>query len=201
MKQFIEYVIKHWLMIVIISIVLFIGVSGLISRCDMGRSTDTIIQVDAQTIRRQIIDSMATAQARRDILRLDSITRTYERRIIPLKKEIVTLRAKLGREIDVYNSDTVHQSAPCDSIINTSRQVIDSLDRHTVLLTDINQTMTLKISVKDLEIDRMTASLMASYNDQELILRELSRQTNWWHRNDKWFYFGAGAILAFLIVR
>ena len=201
MKKVLDFVKAHWVALLIALLIVFVGVSGIVSKCEIKRSNDALVQIDAQSIRQQIVDSVNSVQAKKDIYRLDSINKSYEKKITPLKAEIKDLKAKLKNEVGVYDSDTVYQSAPCDSIIKTSQIIIDSLDYEVTLLTAINKNMTLEVETMDIQQGKIELSLMESYAANSKLQKELTKQTNWWHKNDKWFYMGAGAILTFLIMK
>ena len=201
MKKIIDFIKAHWVALLITLLIVFVGISGIVSRCEIKRSNDASVQIDAQSIRQQIVDSVNSVQAKKDIYRLDSINKSYEKKIIPLKAEIKDLKAKLKNEVGTYNSDTVYQSAPCDSIIKTSQVIIDSLDYEVTLLSSINGNMLLKIDAMDIQLGNAELSLMASYAANSKLQKELTKQTNWWHRNDKWIYMGVGAVLTFLIMK
>lgn len=201
MKKILDFIKAHWVALLIAMLIIFVGISGIVSKCEIKHSNETTIQIDEQAIRQQIIDSVNSVQVKKDIARLDSINKSYEKKISPLKQEIKDLKSKLKNEITTYNSDTVFQSAPCDSIIVTSQIIIDSLDYEVKLLSSINSNMLIKIDAINIQQSKTELSLNNSYAANIKLQKELSRQTNWWHKNDKWFYMSAGVVLTFLIMK
>lgn len=195
-----KFIKKHWAILLLAATVLFLGLSNLIDRHSFDTTGTNIAQVDINTIRSKIIDSMRSIQSVKEIGRLDSINKVHKKEVTVLQKEVRTLKEKLAQEIVDYTEDTI-QSDPCDSIILTSQRIISGLDEEVRIIGAINKNLELKIIVKDSAYVQRTLYLNNVIDANYKLKKEIKRQTTWWKRNDKWFYMASGAILTFLIVK
>ena len=198
MKDFVK---KNLISIIMAAICLFLVFSGAISNCSQKRTEQVIQSVSTSVIRDQIIDSINSAQATKEKAKIDSVNKVASKKITALKTEINTLYTKLGDQIISYNADTVSQSPKCDSLIQTYSQLTDSMNMENEYLSTVNENLNLKITILDAQILTKEIALKNSYSNIESLSSELKKQTNWAHRNQKWFYFGVGAILTGIILR
>lgn len=188
---------KYWKQIVISILSIYIIISAILP----SKNEPNYKVVDVDKIKKEAVDSVNNEQNKILVVKLDSANKVYDSKLTPLKKEVISLKAKLKNQTEEYKTDTVAQSPISDSIIHTANQVIDSLDYEVELLTGIRENMQLKIEAISLSRDIGEKNLLASYLENDKLKKELKRQTNWWHRNDKWILLGSGVILTLLLVK
>jgi hypothetical protein len=213
MKSIIAFIVKNWLTIVIVAILLFISISGMISKCNSDRISNSIHQVEINTAIRNTIDSVAREQAKRDIHLLDSINAVREKERIKNDKKIASLEKdniKLKKDLQVAyqefeDSATLEQ---CKNVVTIQKDLIlnqDTLikeksvkiDSYKLTLSDMNK----KYDIQVQETNRKDDMYNGCQKDLGVMTEELNRQNTWWKRNEKWVYLGAGALGTFLIIK
>jgi len=206
MKTIIVFIVKNWLTIVIVAILLFVSISGFVSKCNSDRISNEIHQVEINTIRRNTIDSMAREQAKRDIHLLDSINALREKERIKNDKKIASLEKdniKLKKDLQIAykefeDSATLEQ---CQNIVNIQKDLILNqdtiieeksvqIDSYKLTLSDMNK----KYEIQVQETNRKEDMYNGCQKDLGIMTDELNRQNTWLKRNEKWLYFGGGAI-------
>ena len=213
MKTITSFIVKNWLTIVIVAILLFVSISGFVSKCNSDRISNEIHQVEINTIRRNTIDSMAREQAKRDIHLLDSINALREKERIKNDKKIASLEKandKLKKDLQIAyqefeDSATLEQ---CNNVVDIQKELILNqdtiitektmiIDSYKLTLSDMNK----KYEIQVQETNRKEDMYNGCQKDLGIMTDELNRQNTWWKRNEKWIYLGAGALGTFLIIK
>jgi hypothetical protein len=225
MRKYLQY----WPIAVIIVLCLLLAFSGVLDSCSKRQTSKVISEITTSTRDAQIVDSMRSVQAKREKSVIDSTVQVYEKKvndrdviiqgnkkkISSLKTQTDTLQSKLKLQIETYKKDTASQNPLCDSISKNAEALTDSLNMENEYLQNNNDS--LQSSVNDLkksneelkqkniiqENETKTAEVSRdkAYVNLDKATIQLKTQTNWWHRNQKWIYFGAGAILTGLILK
>lgn len=193
--------IAKYSLVIIGVIILFLFISGGISRCTRNHTGEVISAVEIATRQGQIIDSMRSIQVKSKVAAIDSTVKSLEGKIKVAKPKIKTLKLKTDTLLQAYKKDTASQSLKADSTIQSYIELTDSMNMENEYLSDVNEQLKAKITIIDAESDAKTASLDNCHKNNEALLKQLKKSNNWWSRNHKWFYFGGGAILTGLILR
>lgn len=192
---------KFWYLLVIAALLIFIGFSGMISKCQDEHVEVVVEHVDVSKIRQQLTDSLNTVHANKQKQLLDSANRVNQKKVDKLKTEVADLENTLIAELAEYDQDTAAQSEACNKIIKTTRLVIDKLYEEVRLVSDINKNLKLKIEVDSVEYLGCKTSLNLAYKDIGRLEKIISVESNWWHKNNKYVYYGAGVATTIAIIK
>ena len=212
MKKLIEYIFKHITVFALVAIVIFLLLSGAISRCSSKQIDDTIEQVDINSLRRNLIDSMAKLQHQEYISAIDSINslrtaqiKSISKTVDKLNNENKDLRNELAQ---LYNDTAVMDLPTCLEITEIQRDII--VNRDSVVDHQIKQITTYQMTLTDLNLKyesqlKETVRKQEMYNgcmaDSEKLKKQLAKQNTWWKRNEKWMFLGAGIIGTTLLLK
>jgi len=187
------FIKKWWLLLLGVAIVLFLFLSGSFDRCSI-RHTEAVIEaVDEASLRRVIIDSMQSVQAKARLAVIDSTKKAANKIIKRQDKEIRLLNDSLGHTLANYEKDTTAQTPTCDSIINLFGKVVVRQDS-TIQQERIKSTsLTSEVKVTRALLAGCGESLIVEKNNVKELKEALRREMSWWNRNEKWVYFGVGA--------
>lgn len=153
-----------------------------------------INEVNTSTIKQQAVDSAINAIRGQEKAKIDSVNAIGEKKIAGLKKNIAKLEDRLKKQEVAYSADTTAHSPGCDSLINTYSELTDSLHKEVVIDEDIIECLQRKVNVMDMQIIDATSARDRAYHNIDRLTKELNKQTNWWHRNERWVMLGAGFI-------
>lgn len=229
MKKFKEFLNKNWLPVALVSILVFLAIFNAIDNHLSDKAKQLVEQTQIDQWKRHYKDSIDLSYLKIDSVRLDSAkkvdsikTEFHKKRADNLQKvvnrqdkTIKKLQGEANVAVTDYENDTTAHSEKCDSAISKLQQVNDSL---------YTQTDSLKSEVKELdseaegysrqlydsnlqlinkqkEIFIKDEALSESDRVNQQLLKQIKKDNNWWHRNEKWFYFGGGAILTGLILK
>ena len=201
MKKIIDYIVKNWIILLLIAVGVFLMVSGGIGSCKQKKAEQIVTEVNVSTMRQQLTDSILAVQAKKDITLIDSLNTVNDKKLSETRKENKTNEAKLNAKIQAYQSDTTSQTPACDSVISQARIVIDNLKEEVRLVSDINKNLNLKIEIGESELTRTSQSLSLAYASNEKLQKVIYSQNTWWRRNEKYVYYGAGVATAIAIIK
>lgn len=157
--------------------------------------------IDINKVKKEVIDSIEHEQNKVIIAKLDSTRKEYNAKLAKSEANVLMLKDKLKNQKTIYKSDTIAQSAPCDSVIKTSEVIIDSLDYQVSILAAIRENMALKIDAIETDSKIIESNLLASYMENDRLKKDIKEYTNWWSRNNKWFYLAGGVIITALVLK
>lgn len=199
MKKILLFLNKFWLPILAALIILTLFLSGSFDRCSIRHTEDIIEAVDEASLRRAIIDSMQTVQAKARLAAIDSVKKAASKVIGRQDKQIRSLKDSLGNALTHYDSDTTVQTPTCDSIIDLFGKVVVRQD--STIQQQIIRSTALESEVKITQdlLAGCGTSLGVEKNNVQELKDELRRKMSWWNRNEKWVYFSAGAAIPILL--
>jgi len=197
MKQ----LLKNWPVLILIIIGLYLLFSSTFNSCSKDRTEQVITQVSTSTLRDQIKDSVNAVHSREKKQAIDSVNALNKKHDIHLQSEIGDLKAQLKAQEENYFSDTTIQNPKCDSIINTSNNIIHRQDSILLLRSERITNLETKIIIQDTEFKAQETSLNNAYVNIDKLKIELNKQNSWWRRNEKWIYFVACAIGTKLLLK
>lgn len=221
MKKAIDLLKQYSLVIILVVIALSMMFGGL-DRCSRNNSNQLIEQTQIDQWRRNYKDSVDLAYLAREDAKLDSIkkvdsieTNRHEKRVGKLEatinkqdRVIKKLQGEANTAVTDYQNDTTAHSEKCDSAISKLQQVNDSLYTQTDSLKTQSkeaqlqaqgyksqwQTSEKQLSLKDQQLSIKDNSLSDTNRINQQLRDQIKKDNNWWSRNEKWFYFGGGAI-------
>jgi len=204
----IPFLKKYWLAIVLVAVGLFFFLSGSLDSCSSKHSDTVIEAVDEAALRRHLIDSLKTESAAIELLRIDSVQKIGQKKVSALKKEVSRLEKERDELAAAFYRDTASAPDDCaliiakaDSAIKASAQVSDSLKAEVLQQEGLTENEKAKTEqYRGLYLLEKGNYKSAEGNISQL-KKELNRQTNWWHRNEKWIYGGLGMVLGILIMK
>lgn len=212
MKKIIDYIFKHAVAFALGAIVVFLLLSGVISKCTSKQIDNAIEQVDINTIRRHLIDSMAVLQHHEYISAIDSINslrtaqiKSISKTVDKLNKENKELRNELAQ---LYNDTAVMDLPTCIGITEIQRDII--VNRDSVVDHQVKEIVTYQMTLTDLNLKyesqlKETVRTQGMYKgceaDNDLLIKKLAKQNTWWKRNEKWMFLGAGIIGTTLLLK
>ena len=212
MKKLIEYILKNITVFAIGAIVVFLLLSGVIYKCTSKEIDNTIEQVDINSIRRNLIDSMAKLQHQEYISAIDSINtlrtaqiKSISKTVDKLNKENKQLRNELAQ---LYNDTAVMDLPTCLEITEIQKDII--VNRDSVVDKQDEQIATYQITLTDLNLKyesqlKETVRTQEMYKacgvDNDKLKQRLAKQNTWWRRNEKWMFLGAGIIGTTLLLK
>jgi hypothetical protein len=197
MKKYIRY----WPIAAIIVICLFLIFSGAIDSCSRKKTTQVVGSVNTSVIRDQIMDSVNSVQNKQRMAAIDSVNEIAQAKVSNLNGKIVLLKSKLSAQEVDYLEDSSVQTPTCDSIIKTSNALIDSLGSQVNDYSLLNRNLLDKIKIQNSQNSETLDHLQNAYLNIDQLSKQLKVQTDWWHRNQKWVYFGGGIILTGLLLK
>lgn len=229
MEKLKEFLSKNWIPIILISILIALAVFNAIDNHLSYKTNKLVAQVEFNKWKLHYQDSIKLTLLKTDSINLDSIkqadaakTNYHLKRANLLQvvvnsqqKEIKALQQKANTNISNYQTGAT--TAECDSAISGLLRVINKQNIATDSLqsqsNQFNQTAEgykkqlydsdLQLINKQKEIFIKDNSLSESNRINQQLLKQISQNDNWWRRNEKWFYFGGGAVsiagLAYLL--
>lgn len=199
---------KYGIIGVIITITLFLFITGKFDKCSSTHTNDLIDEVELSSIKKHIVDSVLSVQAKRDIFVIDSMNKIrasdrsqYGKQINKEKNKVSGLENERDSLLAEYNKDTTQQSNLCDSLLEKDKKIIQS--KNVIINTLVKDTLSLSHSLisanKKYEIEVVNHSRTKDLNyiceqNQQKLIDELNGKQTWWTRNEKWFYFGSGVV-------
>lgn len=209
-----NFIKKNWLPILIGAVVLTVLISLLISSHNQRRIERDLYNTEVNTIRRNLIDSIAKVQAKKDIQLIDSLNSIRDTERKEKEKKVLTLLSEnkeLKKQLrDVYDefSDNIDDIVTCKRVVDVQKNVIlnqdtiitvrgEQIDSYKLTLTDLNR----KYDVQLKETQRTKTMYDECQSDVSTLTKRLEKQTSWWRKNEKWLFLCAGAIGGILIVK
>jgi len=193
MKKYIKYIP---IVVIVILLLLLVWIGG----CQNKKTTQVMNTVNTSVIRDQVIDSVSQIKDKQKIAAIDSVNKIANKKVSDLKNQISGLKDRLNRQELTYQKDTIKVPI-CDSIIQTSNALIDSLGSEVNAYSLINSNLLDKIKIQSSQNIETLEHLDNAYLNINQLNKQLKTQTNWFHRNEKWIYFGSGVVLTGLILR
>jgi hypothetical protein len=201
MKKIVDYIVKNWIILSIMAIGLFLILSGGINSCSGKKAESVVAAVDVSTIRQKLTDSIESVHAAKDIAIIDSMNAVNDKKLAKLRNENKPNKVKLDSAINVYQKDTASHTQSADSAIAYAHIVIDNLEEEARIMSNINKGLNLKIEVQGGELTRAKTSLSLAYSNNEKLQGVIDQKMNWWNRNEKYVYYGAGVATAIVIIK
>ncbi len=209
-----NFIKKNWLLILIATVVLTVLISLLISSHNQRRIERDLYNTEVNSIRRNLIDSIANVQAKKDIQLIDSLNsirdterKEKDKKVLALLSENKELKKQLR---DVYDefSDNIDDIVTCKRVVEVQKDVIlnqdtiitirgEQIDSYKLTLTDMNK----KYDVQLKETQRTKTMYDGCQGDVATLTNRLNKQTTWWRKNEKWLFLGAGALGGILLVK
>jgi hypothetical protein len=183
----------------LIALVLILGTCCVFLAGNKSQPNEVIIKEDTSLIRAQIADSVRTVEYQRTIAKLDSVTQLKDKRITALQVENRQLRTKLDERVKEYTADITVQTPECDTIIEVTYQLVDSLVTETAQLTEIAYNYKDMFTKADSAFNEQYQSLNNAYAHIETIKAQQAKQNTWYRRNEKWIFLSVGVAGTFLI--
>lgn len=214
MKKIIDYIKKNWLLLLIGVVGLILLISLLVSSHNQRRIERDLYNTEVNSIRRNLIDSIAKVQAKKDISLIDSLNSIRDTERKEKEKKVLTLLSEnkeLKKQLkDVYDefSDNIDDIVTCKRVVDVQKDVIlnqdtiitvrgEQIDSYKLTITDLNK----KYDVQLKETNRTKIMYDDCQADVATLTNRLKKQTTWWKRNEKWVYLGSGALAGILIVK
>lgn len=214
MKTIIGYFKKNWIYILITLVGLTIIISMLISSYNQRRIERDLYNVELNSIRLNLIDSIAKVQSKKDIHLIDSLNsireadrKNKDTKVLILIAENKELKKKLENAYGEF-SNNVDDVAKCKDVIDIQKDII--LNQDTIIIVRENQIYSYKLSLADLnkkydvqlkETQRTKIMYDNCQDNITIIAKRLEKQTTWWKKNDKWVFLGAGLIGGIIIMK
>lgn len=214
MKAIIGYFKKNWIYILIALIGLTIIISMLISSYNQRRIERDLYNVELNSIRLNLIDSIAKVQSKKDIHLIDSLNsireadrKNKDTKVLILIAENKELKKKLENAYGEF-SNNVDDVAKCKDVVDIQKDII--LNQDTIIIVRENQIYSYKLSLADLnkkydvqlkETQRNKIMYDNCQDNITIIAKRLEKQTTWWKKNDKWVFLGAGLIGGIIIMK
>lgn len=214
MKAIIGYFKKNWIYILIALIGLTIIISMLISSYNQRRIERDLYNVELNSIRLNLIDSIAKVQSKKDIHLIDSLNsireadrKNKDTKVLILIAENKELKKKLENAYGEF-SNNVDDVSKCKDVVDIQKDII--LNQDTIIIVRENQIYSYKLSLADLnkkydvqlkETQRNKIMYDNCQDNITIIAKRLEKQTTWWKKNDKWVFLGAGLIGGIIIMK
>lgn len=117
-----------------------------------------------------------------------------------LKPKIVYLKYDVKAKVEIARKDT-NLTASCDSAITSLEALCDTLSVEVESYYKQVYLLEKRVELKDSLISVKEESLgkTAAINDR--LVSALKKKNNWWNRNQKWIYFGAGVVGAGIVLK
>ena len=213
-KTIIDFIKKNWLLLLIGAVVLTVLISLLISSHNQRRIERDLYNTEVNTIRRNLIDSIAKVQAKKDISLIDSLNSIRDTERKEKEKKVLTLLSEnkeLKKQLrDVYDefSDNIDDIVTCKRVVDVQKDVIlnqdtiitirgEQIDSYKLTLNDLNR----KYDVQLKETLRTKTMYDGCQADVATLTNRLNKQPTWWRKNEKWIFLGAGALGGILIAK
>lgn len=215
MNKLWKLVLKNTILVVVVLAALVLSISWLDNYSKRHVETK-VTGLEVASIKQHAIDSVKSEQRDREIYVIDSVNKlrdldrqTFDKKITRSEVTCRDLSKKLDAKENSYNADsTQHTIENCDSIRQIQKQIIASKDttiqnvKHNneslnSSLSDANKKYFLQVE----ETDQCKQENKTANNTIGILTHELKKKTGWWARNEKWFFLGAGAIGAGILVR
>lgn len=192
----IAYIKKHWQMIVILLLILFIAVSGIVSNCTGDKIADSFTQayVDSKlNVQRQSLESKFYTELGDTLKKLQLAEKERGDKIKPV---IIYKKIIAEKYVEQVRKDTA-TTAMCDSAINAQEEVIFDID-----MKAYSDSLQLDICNRRLIVsDSANKSLNRAFSEEVRINSELQKTLikSEKGKNTKWWFLGIGAVLGILI--
>lgn len=210
MKNFIKI---WWKELIFAVIALVVGIFIIGDSCSEHKAETVVEQTDIRQLRDHLVDSVQSLAIAKQLFIEDSIAGYYKQRlqlkdqsISAGKTEINRLSKRIEKLIVDYNENPTIDK--CDSAlkyqakqIDVQQAVIDSLDAEAQEWCELSESYERTIILKDTLLNNKTADLLRANNNINQLQKQIKRDNNWWNRNEKWFFLGAGAVGMGLILK
>ena len=210
MKNFLKI---WWKELIFAVIALVVGIFIIGDSCYEHKAETVVEQTDILQLRDHLVDNIRSLAIAKQLLIEDSIAGYYKQRlqqkdqsISAGKKEINRLSKRIETLIVDYNDNPTLDK--CDSAlkyqakqIDVQQAVIDSLDAEAQEWCELSESYERTIILKDTLLNNKTADLLRANNNINQLQKQIKRDNNWWKRNEKWFFLGAGAVGMGLILK
>jgi len=224
-----EFLSKNWFPVILVSILVSLALFNAIDNHRSNKAKQLVEQTQIDQWWHHYKDSIDLSYLKIDNIKIDSIKRVdsiktefHKKRADGLQvvvnrqdKTIKKLQGEANNAVSDYQSDTTVHSEKCDSAISKLQQVNDSLYTQTDSLKteckDLNQEAegysrqlyesNLQLMNKQKEIFIKDDAILESERISKQLRDQIKKDNNWWRRNEKWLYLGAGVVATGLILK
>lgn len=198
------------LLVSIVSIILF---ASKMDSCSVKKTENVVAKVDVSGMHDKIVDSLKTIETKHLIVYKDSLISVYDGKLSVVKLTINKQKVQIDdlKKINENLIDNYYSSpslAKCDSlvknqtkIIKNQDQQIDSLDSEAEYYSRNVYELQTKSSLQDSLVIAKQLYLDRANNSINILKTELKKKDNWWRRNEKWIFFGAGIVGTGLVLK
>ena len=206
-------ILKNWKLISILLIIVMLLSMIAGSRCSRKQTTNVINQTESTQIRDQIIDSIQSIPITARILEIDSANKVLSKNIERLKVEksklqatIKTLSEENNRLKEIYTLTPTLEK--CDSVVTSQNETIE-VQRDLLTITEqeaqtwceMYEGSEQQLQLKDTLLSKRTEMLNRANVSVDRLQKQLKKETNWFHKNEKWIFFAGGAIITGYILK
>lgn len=206
-----NYIKKNWQLLLIGVVVLILLLLSEYTQIKIERD---LYNTEVNSIRRNLIDSLAKIKAKKDIQFIDSVNSIRDTERKEKEKKVLTLLSEnkeLKKQLrDVYDefSNNIDDITTCKKVVDVQKNVIlnqdtiitvrgEQIDSYKLTLTDLNK----KYDVQLKETQRTKTMYDECQGDVATLTKRLEKQTTWWRKNEKWLFLGVGALGGILLVK
>jgi len=189
---------KYWMPIVIAALILFIAISGIVSNCNGKQVKGIMTQADVDT---KLNNQKTELETKFYTMIDDTLKKVQDAAKLKsdnLKPIIIYRQAKAGKLVDEARKDTA-TSDLCDSAMTAQEQVISDMG-----IKAKTDSIQLDACGKRLAVKDSINTVFRKSNDEkdrinETLNKAITKAQK--GKNTKWYFFGIGAILSYLIVK
>jgi hypothetical protein len=196
MKNIEKYL--QWLLaVVVVFVVVFF-----LAKCNSNQTKqveNVITKVKTDVLSRQNQDSLLNAQLNTKDSILNAVILKNKQAVNLLKSKNQTLLSQYQELKNSYKKDTL-KTPISDSLINVSDTIINVQQKELAIKDTIISGQDTRITLKNLQLINTTQSLNYAYTNINTLTANLEKQNTWWKRNQKWVYFGLGALIPTLYI-
>jgi hypothetical protein len=156
-----------------------------------------------------IIDSVKSLYIKEKMQVADSLTNLYESKLLSIqldKRKVQASNDRLRKENADIRGKYENSPTPenCDSLVNSQQELITGLEVEIDTLNAESETYSRIIVGQKHRIslsDSLVITKQKMFNDCQRINSELylqlEKKDNWWNRNHKWLFLGAGVFIGY----
>ena len=192
-----KFLKQNWIPIALVSSFLLFT---FISTCNEKQSENVVSEAEMNSALVRQADSLKSSY----LIKEDSIVAKnleLEKVVTErLKPKIVYLKSDVKAKVEIARKDT-NLTASCDSAITSLEALCDTLLVAAESYYKQVYLLEKRVELKDSLISVKEESLgkTAAINDR--LVSALKKKNNWWNRNQKWIYFGAGVVGAGIVLK
>lgn len=192
-----KFLKQNWILIALVSSFLLFT---FISTCNEKQSENVVSEAEMNSALVRQADSLKSSY----LIKEDSIVAKnleLEKAVTErLKPKIVYLKSDVKAKVEIARKDT-NLTASCDSAITSLEALCDTLSVAAESYYKQVYLLEKRVELKDSLISVKEESLGKTVVINDRLVSALKKKNNWWNRNQKWIYFGAGAVGAGIVLK